>query len=92
MFRFTIRDVLWVMVVAGLAASWCKDRMSMATTMAKAAAELSAEREKLSAERKAATVKRREADARYKSAIDAQTHWSKLAEQAKSNAAARVAG
>jgi hypothetical protein len=31
MFRFTIRDVLWVMVVAGLALAWWIDRGRFAT-------------------------------------------------------------
>jgi len=87
MLRFTIRDVLWLTVVAALATCWYKDRMSMATTMAKAAAERTAEREKLSAQSKAIAVKRREVEATYKSATEAMTRASKFNEEAKRNAA-----
>jgi hypothetical protein len=31
MFRFTIRDVLWLMVVVGLGAGWWADRSSVAS-------------------------------------------------------------
>jgi hypothetical protein len=87
MFRFTIRDLLWLMVVAALATCWYRDRMLMAATMEKSAAELTAEREKLKADMEALAVKRREIDARFKSATEAQKQWSKLVEHAKINAA-----
>ena len=44
MFRFTIRDVLWVTVAVALATCWYKDRQSMADTVAKAASDLAAGR------------------------------------------------
>jgi hypothetical protein len=42
--RFTIRDVLWLTVVAALATCWYKERQSMADTVAKAASDLVAGR------------------------------------------------
>ena len=44
MFRFTIRDVLWLTVAAALVTCWYKDRQVMAVTMAKGAADLATER------------------------------------------------
>jgi len=35
MFRFTIRDLLWLMVVVGLACGWWLDRRDLKTTMSK---------------------------------------------------------
>jgi len=35
MLRFTIRDVLWLMVVAGLAIGWWIDRRSLAGQVAR---------------------------------------------------------
>jgi hypothetical protein len=36
MFRFTIRDVLWLMVVVALAVGWWVDRSSLATKLEEA--------------------------------------------------------
>ena len=33
MFRFTIRDLLWLMVVVGILATWCVDHRRMAIGM-----------------------------------------------------------
>ena len=41
MFRFTIRDLLWLMVVVSVTACWYRDRIWMAMSMEKAAADLS---------------------------------------------------
>jgi hypothetical protein len=43
MFRFTIRDLLWLMVVAGMAISWAVDR----TTLAVAAQQANTETQNL---------------------------------------------
>ena len=39
MFRFTIRDVLWLMVVVGLAVSWWIDNKRIETMVGKLASE-----------------------------------------------------
>src|SRR5687768_4720651 len=50
MFRFSIRDVLWLTVVVAMATCWYKDRQSMAATMAKAASDLAVDKKKVKRE------------------------------------------
>ena len=44
MFRFTIRDVLWLMVVAAVVAAWWADRSALITEARKQADEAANER------------------------------------------------
>jgi hypothetical protein len=60
MFRFTIRDVLWLTVVVGLAVALWRDR-----------ALLNSERASLQAEQASLKAKRREVDAQFLRLVDA---------------------
>lgn len=44
MFRFTIRDILWLTVVVAVAVCWYKDRKWMVTSVAKATSDLVVQR------------------------------------------------
>lgn len=61
MFRFTIRDVLWLTVVTALACAWWIERATIKN-----------ERATLAAERESLKAKRRELDAKFLMIVDAQ--------------------
>ena len=60
MFRFTIRDLLWLMVVMGLACAVWADRTSV-----------NAERSALRTERESVAAKKRELDTQFLRLVDA---------------------
>jgi len=61
MFRFTIRDVLWLTVVAAVACAWLVERTAMKN-----------ERYELAAERELLKARRHELDAKFLMLVDAQ--------------------
>jgi predicted DNA-binding helix-hairpin-helix protein len=66
MFRFTIRDVLWLMVVvAAFALGRLSDRISIEVERQQMREELAAERESLAIEQKMAKIREAEAQAQF---------------------------
>jgi hypothetical protein len=61
MFRFTIRDLLWLMVVVALASVWWAERAAMKN-----------ERAALTAERYSLKAKRRKLDVKFLELVDSQ--------------------
>jgi hypothetical protein len=80
MLRFTIRDVLWLMVVVGVFATWLVDRRAMME-----------ERESLRAERAALAEQRRQQNAQGRWLVQAWDHynagveWPKQAQKSSSD-------
>jgi len=67
MFRFTIRDVLWLTVVVALALGWWVEHAAM-----------KAERAALSAERQSLQTQRRELDVQFLRMVDATDRLNQL--------------